>query len=149
MKPTAHALPEKNRALRQAGTFVLAGATLALIAGCASDPIVPVPPPNAPPQQTIVITSPPQQIIGTAPMGGGTYIVTQAPPVQQQQQQQVISARPSSDHVWVEGWWTWRDGRYVWRPGEWVVPPRYGAVWTPPRWERRSDGWAFVEGFWQ
>jgi hypothetical protein len=148
MKTTAHAHLEKTRAVRLA-TVTLAGASLALLAGCASDPIVPVPPPAAPPQQTVVVQPAPTQIIGTAPMaGGGTIVVTQAPPVQQQQQQ-VISGRPSADHVWVEGWWVWRDGRYVWRQGEWVIPPRVGAVWHPPRWERRSDGWALVEGFWR
>lgn len=143
MKPTAQAI--HPRTARLLGSVAFAGATLALLSGCASDPIVPVPPPSAPPQQTVIVTPPQQQVIGT-PVAGGAMIITQAPPVQAQQQ--VISARPSSDHVWIEGWWQWRDGRYVWRPGEWVIPPRYGAVWNPPRWERRSDGWVFVEGYW-
>lgn len=126
----------------------LAGAALALLAGCASDPVVPVPPPAAPPLQTVIIASPPQPqaaVIGTTPVPGGAMVVTQSPPAVQQQ---VVSARPSADHVWVEGWWVWRDGRYVWRAGEWVIPPRLGAVWNPPRWERRDNGWVFVDGFW-
>lgn len=146
MKPTAHAQFSSSRAARLAAV-TLTGAALALLAGCASDPVVPVPPPSTPPQQTVVVTPAPQTaVIGATPVAGGAVVVTQAPPVQTQQQ--VISARPSADHVWIEGWWQWRDGRYVWRPGEWVVPPRYGAVWNPPRWERRSDGWVFVEGYW-
>jgi hypothetical protein len=129
---------------------VLAGAALTLLAGCASDPVVPVPPPATPPQQTVVVTpapvsQPQMAVIGATSVPGGAVVVTQAPPVTQQQ---VVSARPSADHVWVEGWWVWRDGRYIWRPGEWVVPPRMGAVWNAPRWERRSDGWVLVEGYW-
>jgi hypothetical protein len=148
MKPTAHAYQHRAARFLPAA---LAGAGIALLAGCGSETIAPVPPPAVPPQQTVVVAptpiaaAPQTAVIGTTP--SGQIVVTQAPPVSMQQQ--VIGARPSADHVWVEGWWVWRDGRYEWRPGEWVVPPRRGAVWVPPRWERRDDGYAFVEGYWQ
>lgn len=144
MKPTA--LHSSN--VVRLAAVALSGATVAFLAGCASEVVAPVPPP-APPTQTVVVTpapAPQTAVIGTAPViGGGSVVIAQAPPAPQQQ---VISARPSADHVWVEGWWEWRDGRHVWRPGEWVIPPRRGAVWNPPRWERRSDGYVFVEGYW-
>ncbi len=148
MKPTAHA--SENHAAHLLAA-VLAGAGLALLAGCGSETVAPVPPPATPPTQTVVVapavTPAPQTtaVIGATP--SGQIIVTQAPPVATQQQ--VIGPRPSADHVWVEGWWVWRDGRYEWRPGEWVIPPRRGSVWVPPRWERRDDGYVFVEGYWQ
>lgn len=115
---------------------VLAGAVLGLFAGCGSEVVAPVPPPVAPPSTAV---------IGVA--SAGQIVVTQAPPVVLQQE--VIGARPSVEHVWVEGWWVWRDGRYEWHPGEWVVPPRRGAVWVAPRWERRDDGYYFVDGYWR
>jgi hypothetical protein len=32
--------------------------------------------------------------------------------------------------------------------GRWVVPPRAGAVWIAPHWERRAYGRAWVSGYW-
>ncbi|MBX3736917.1 MAG: hypothetical protein KF715_09530 [Candidatus Didemnitutus sp.] len=133
MKPTAHA--SENHAARLL-VSVLAGAALGLFAGCGSETVAPVPPPVTPPSTAVVGAMPASQII-----------ITQAPPVAMQEQ--VIGPRPSVNHLWVDGWWVWRDGHYVWRQGEWVIPPRSGAVWVPPRWERRDDGYFFIEGYWR
>ena len=69
----------------------------------------------------------------------------QAPPVAQQE---VPTARPSSSHVWVAGYWRWWNNRYEWTAGHWEVPPRTGAVWVPPRWQQEGSNWRFYEGYW-
>ena len=33
--------------------------------------------------------------------------------------------------------------------GRWVAPPRAGAVWIAPHWERRSFRRVWVEGYWR
>jgi len=33
--------------------------------------------------------------------------------------------------------------------GRWVVPPRAGAVWIAPHWERRSFRRVWIEGYWR
>jgi len=45
-----------------------------------------------------------------------TTIVTQAPPAMQQE---VVLAQPTSQHVWLAGFWTWRNDRYEWMAGHW------------------------------
>lgn len=72
-------------------------------------------------------------------------VVMQAPPAAQQE---VPTPRPTSDHVWVAGYWRWQNNQYLWVPGHWEVPPRGGAVWTPPRWQPEGTSWRFYEGYW-
>ncbi len=135
---------------RQLGRLVVLSGAAALFAGCGSYPeshVVSAPPPS----NAVVVQSQPQptQVVVAAgsQIPAGTIIVTQAPPVLQQE---VAQARPSSDHVWVPGYWTWRNNRYEWMAGHWEVPPRTNAVWVTPRWERLSDGtYRFYEGFWE
>lgn len=124
---------------RIAQAAILAGA-VALLAGCESTPeshVISAPPPAAP---SAVVVAQPQQ---TQP---SQVVVVQAPPVVQQE---AVSARPSSDHTWIAGYWTWRNNRYEWIAGRWELPPRSSAVWVAPRWERLSDGtYRFYEGYW-
>jgi hypothetical protein len=76
----------------------------------------------------------------------GTVIITQqAPPATVPE---AVSARPSSEHVWVPGYWTWRNSRYEWMAGHWEVPPRSDAKWVPPRWEPERGAYRFYEGYW-
>jgi hypothetical protein len=56
---------------------------------------------------------------------------------------------PSSSYTWLPGYWSVRDGRQEWVPGRYEMPPRTGATWVAPRWERRSDGYVFVDGYWR
>jgi hypothetical protein len=58
-------------------------------------------------------------------------------------------ARPSHNHVWVGGYNRYENNAYVWTPGGWQVPPRPHAHWVAHRWNRRGDGWVFVEGHWR
>ena len=131
--------------------------TIGLLAGCASEPasvVVSAPPPPPPasvPQATVysspapVVSSQPTAVAVPSPVGGSSIVVMQAPPTAQQE---VPSPRPSSNHVWVAGYWSWRNNQYQWMPGRWDVPPRAGAVWTPPRWQPEGNSWRFYEGRW-
>jgi hypothetical protein len=122
---------------------------LALMAGCASEPVshvVSAPPPAAPATTQVVVNQPqPVQAVQTT---AGTILVQQAPPTLQQE---LVSAQPSSDHKWIPGYWTWssNNGRYEWMSGHWQLPPTRNAVWVAPRWERTdSGGYRFYEGYW-
>jgi len=33
--------------------------------------------------------------------------------------------------------------------GVWVVPPRAGAIWIAPHWERRGFHRVWIEGYWR
>jgi len=35
---------------------------------------------------------------------------------------EVVLAQPSSQHVWIAGYWTWRNDRYEWMAGHWALP---------------------------
>lgn len=146
-----------------ARVFVACGA-VALIAGCASEPsshvvsAPPPPPPTVTPAATVYSTPAPAQATvpvavqtptGVAtvqtPVGASSVVVMQAPPAAQQE---VPTARPSTSHVWVPGYWTWRNNQYQWMAGRWDVPPRTGGVWIPPRWQQEGTSWRFYEGYW-
>lgn len=135
-------------------SVLLAGASGLLLAGCGSYPeshVVSAPPPAPPAQQVVVAQTQPAAatvVQGTAVQTtDGTIVVMQAPPALQQE---VVTARPSSDHIWIPGYWTWRNQRYEWTSGRWQIPPRPGAVWMAPTWERLADGsYRFTEGHWQ
>ena len=142
------------KTLTSAPAFLLCGA-LALMAGCASEPeshVVSAPPPGAPTMVVAGTATTPQPVVvttqgtATAP-GSNTIIVTQAPPAPQPVAE-VAVARPSSQHVWVDGYYTWRNNRYEWMAGHWEVPPRAGAVWVAPKYEREGSGYRFYEGYW-
>lgn len=136
--------PHTNRARLIVPILAVCGLA-ALAGGCATEPeshVVSAPPPGAPvAAQAPVVYSTPAAVAGTQ----STIVVTQAPPAAQQE---VVTARPSSDHVWVGGYWTWRNNRYEWVPGNWVRPARVGATWLPPRWESEGGAYRFYEGRW-
>jgi len=144
MKKLSHS-PRVRRVETIASIFAVCGLAF-FMGGCATEPeshVVSAPPPGAPvaTQAPVVYTTP-------APAAGSqsTIVVTQAPPAVQQE---VVSARPSSDHVWVGGYWTWRNNRYEWVRGSWVIPPRSGVTWIPPRWEAEGGAYRFYEGRWE
>lgn len=102
-------------------------------------------PAPAPTTATITTPSGTYSVPVPSPVGASSVVVMQAPP---QAQQEVPSARPTRDHVWVSGYWSWRTSRYEWQAGHWEIPPRVGAVWTPPRWQPEGSSWRFYEGYW-
>lgn len=62
---------------------------------------------------------------------------------------EVAPPAPSPRHRWIAGYWGWRGGTHVWINGQWLVPPAYGYVWEPARWENVGGAWMFHEGHWR
>jgi hypothetical protein len=60
-----------------------------------------------------------------------------------------MTVQPSPEKTWVPGYWSWNEGKHTWVAGHWETPPTNGAVWVAPRWEQRSDGYAFIPGGWR
>jgi len=154
--PIMNATPQKrkspsatSRALRQPVPGIVCCGIFALLAGCASGPdsyVLSAPPPPAPAQSvtttTTTTTGQPAPGVPTS----STVVVTQAPPAVQHE---AVLAQPSSEHVWIAGYWTWQHDRYVWIAGHWELPPDYAVAWVAPRWEREGRGYRFYEGYWQ
>ena len=139
---------------RFAPLLPLAGLCL-FAAGCGSYPesnVVSAPPPQVQaPQQQVIVTQPAPgpQVVTATPTADGHLIITQAPPVQQQTVVLTQPPRPTSDHVWIDGYWTWRNERYEWVAAHWEKPPFSGAKWIAPRSERLGNGsFRFYEGYW-
>lgn len=102
----------------------------------------------AQPQQVVVAQ--PQQVLVTQPQQvttttGTNYVVMQAPPALQVE---TVSQRPSSQHIWIAGYWTWQDNRYAWVAGHWERPPSNSTAWVNPRWEPEGSAFRFYEGYW-
>jgi len=70
----------------------------------------------------------------------------QAPPAPQAPQ--AIPARPSSEHVWIDGYWTWQNNRYEWMAGHWELPPSSSAKWEYPHYASEGGAYRFYEGRW-
>lgn len=137
--------PHMSRAANSLLSLLAAAGLAALAGGCASEPeshVVSSPPPGAP----VMAQGQAPAVYSSVPGQPNTIVVTQAPPAPQTE---MVTARPSSDHVWVGGYWTWRNNRYEWIPGHWVIPPRSGATWVPPRWEAEGGAYRFYEGRWE
>jgi len=49
----------------------------------------------------------------------------------------------------MSGYWSWQNNAYTWVTGHWETPPSPGAIYVPPTWENRGNGYAFMSGFWQ
>jgi hypothetical protein len=60
-----------------------------------------------------------------------------------------IPVAPSPRHQWIGGYWGWRGSAQVWIAGHWAVPPAYGYVWEPARWEEVNGSWMFFDGHWR
>lgn len=130
-------------------------ASVALIAGCTSanqSHLVSAPPPPNPTRAmtTTTTTTTPEVTaepvaINTNHASTTTTVVTEIPPALRQE---VPIAQPSSNHVWLAGYWTWQNNRYEWMSGNWQVPPNAGSNWIAPRWEKRGDDYRFYEGYW-
>ena len=58
-------------------------------------------------------------------------------------------ARPSPNHVWVQGYHNWDGQKYVWTAGRWEQPPQGRSKWVAHRWVHKNGGYVMVEGHWQ
>ncbi len=143
--------PRRNRAGACLAPLVALTGLAAFLGGCASEPesrLVSSPPPGPPAITTATASSPAPAVTATpatTTTGQPTVVVTQSPPALQSE---VIPPRPSSDYVWVAGYWAWRNDRYEWVAGHWSLPPHAGATWVPPRWEPESGSYRFYDGYW-
>ncbi len=81
--------------------------------------------------------------------GGPREMVVFGPPPPPRRERHNDRDRPSPRHVWIDGYWAWHDGRNFWVSGHWEMPPRERAMWIAPRWERRGNGYVFIEGVWR
>lgn len=103
-------------------------------------------------RRTIVVQAPPATVIqNPAPVVSATatppvVVLKEAPPPPRYE---AMSPQPSSDTVWIPGYWMWRAGQQEWVSGHWETPPRPGARWVSSRWERQGDGYIFIQGYWQ
>jgi hypothetical protein len=123
------------------GLALLAGA----LGGCARRPIIVQAPPAT------VIQNPAPVVNNTpapapAPTGRDVIVIKEAPPPPREE---APPPPPSERYTWIPGYWTSRDGRQEWVAGRWEMPPRTGATWVSPRWERRGEGYVFIEGYWR
>jgi hypothetical protein len=153
--------PFAAKVISHAGTALLSLAclgALGLSGGCVSEPashVVSAPPPPAPARTvttTTTTTTPVAMAVSTTgnvttmtPVVS-TTVVTQAPP---ELQQEVAPAQPTSQHVWIAGYWTWRNERYEWIAGHWELPPHSRDAWVAPRWEQDGNSYRFYEGYWR
>ena len=131
----------------QLGALVTA---LLILSGCGRRPIIVQAPPAPPAPTATVIHTPapapaPQPVVGTATRD--VVIVREAPPPPRDEPPP--PPPPSGSYTWVPGYWSIRDGRQEWVPGRYEMPPRAEATWVAPRWERRADGYVFVDGYWR
>ncbi|HKO91254.1 MAG TPA: hypothetical protein VJU61_08890, partial [Polyangiaceae bacterium] len=61
---------------------------------------------------------------------------------------EVVTKRPDSDSVWVDGNWVWRGRYYVWRRGGWLHAPE-GASYADWQTYLAPDGrLLFASGAW-
>ncbi len=61
---------------------------------------------------------------------------------------EVVTVKPYSGAVWVNGRWAWKNGHYVWKKGYWVKG-RKGYVWVPGHWKKTNRGWVWKSGKWR
>jgi hypothetical protein len=128
------------------GGILLAGLVLG---GCARRPIVVQAPPATVVQQpqpaTVIYTPAPAP--APQPTGRDVIVIKEPPPPPREESPPPPPA--SNSYAWVPGYWAARDGRMEWVPGRYEIPPQPSATWVAPRWERRGDGYVFVEGYWR
>jgi hypothetical protein len=62
---------------------------------------------------------------------------------------ETIPAQPSSNSIWIPGYWSFENGdRYSWVQGRWEVPPRGARAYQPAHWRQQGNGYVYVRGFW-
>jgi len=76
----------------------------------------------------------------------GEVIVAQAPP---DPRHEVVTVAPSTEHIWVRGYWMNSNGRWTWIPGHYERRPRAGVAWVQGHWDRTSRGWVWTPGHWE
>lgn len=79
----------------------------------------------------------------------GGYVVQSPPPSPTSQPYEPIPARPSSNAVWIPGYYNYTGTSYEWISGRWEIPPSPTSVWAQPSWQPQGNGYVYVRGHWQ
>ena len=142
----------RSSSARLAAPVVSIAAAALLLSGCGRRPIVVQAPPAPAPQPTATIIHTPAPVVAPQPVVGTpareVVVVREAPPPPREEPPPPPPTGPGN-YTWIPGYWSVQDGRQEWVPGRYEVPPRTGATWVAPRWERRADGYVFHEGYWR
>jgi WXXGXW repeat (2 copies) len=88
--------------------------------------------------------APPAVAVSQAPASAPVVVATAPPPPMRQE---AIPPAPSTDSVWVPGYWMWANGQYNWVPGRYEAG-RVGYQWVPSRWENVNGQWTMTGGAW-
>ncbi len=85
------------------------------------------------------------------PRGRGERVpVSYAPPsVPPAPVADVVTAAPASNALWIPGFWSFDGQRYAWVAGHWEIPPPMAQAYVVAHWERRPEGYAFVQSYWR
>ena len=136
------------RLVAQLGGIVIAGVVLV---GCARRPVVVHAVPPAP-QPTATIIHTPAPVVAAPPVVESptrdVVVIREAPPPPRDELPPPAPTGPGA-YTWVPGYWSVSDGRPAWVPGRYEIPPHARATWVAPRWERRADGYVFIDGYWR
>lgn len=73
----------------------------------------------------------------------------EAPPPAPPRPSEVITAQPTPEAVWIQGYWAYASRGYAWVPGHWEIPPREHSRYVAAHWERQGNRYTFVNGVWQ
>lgn len=71
-------------------------------------------------QPTPIVVQPPATVQHEQVVVHKPVIIHDTPPPPQTE---IIATAPSSQHIWVPGFWTRRDGDWVWQSGHWELRP--------------------------
>lgn len=73
------------------------------------------------------------------------YVVATGPPPYVEE---VIFAAPSSQYVWMPGYYAYNDGGYVFINGSYRIPPRGKTAYTQGIWRNTPKGYKRSRGYW-
>lgn len=77
-----------------------------------------------------------------------TDIVVTQPPPPPARPSEVMTVQPSTEMVWVAGFWRYTGQEYLWVRGRWEIPPPNCSGFVSPHWQRRGGGYSYVQGYW-
>ena len=94
-------------------------------------------------EREVIHTPVPQAAVQPAPATPVVVAAVQPPPPQVEK----VPPAPTSDAVWIPGYWNWSNDQYVWVAGRYE-PARVGYTWVPNRWEHVNGRWQMTGGAW-
>ena len=95
-------------------------------------------------REVIHMPAPQPAAVQTAPAATPVIVATVQPPPAQAEK---VPPAPTTDSVWIPGYWNFANDQYVWVPGRYE-PSRVGYTFVPNRWEYMNGRWQMVGGAW-